>query len=56
MWAMVIAERLSGQSSCAKAGEYEGRWFDPASKKDDDPERKPERLWDAAAAQAIGPR
>src|SRR5918992_5224283 len=29
----------------AKAGEYAGRWFDPEFKKDDDSERKPERLW-----------
>jgi DNA topoisomerase-3 len=36
-----------------KAGEYPGRWFDPAFKKDDDTERKAERLWDAARAQAI---
>ena len=33
----------------AKAGEYPGRWFDPAFKKDDDAERKAERLWDAGA-------
>jgi DNA topoisomerase III len=37
----------------AKAGEYAGRWFDPAFKKDEDAERKPERLWDAARAAAI---
>jgi DNA topoisomerase-3 len=37
----------------AKAGEYSGRWFDPAFKKDDDAERKPERVWDAAEATAI---
>ena len=37
----------------AKAGEYPGRWFDPQFKKDDDPERKPERLWSAAHAAAI---
>src|SRR5881394_156508 len=38
----------------AKAGEYPGRWFDPEFKKnDEDPERKPERLWDAAAAAKI---
>ncbi|MGH8640455.1 MAG: DNA topoisomerase III [Burkholderiales bacterium] len=36
-----------------KAGEYPGRWFEPAFKKDDDAERKAERLWDAARAQAI---
>src|SRR5690348_904983 len=38
----------------AKAGEYAGRWFDPDfKKKDDDVERKPERLWDAARAAAV---
>jgi DNA topoisomerase III len=37
----------------AKAGEYAGRWFDPAFKKDDDAERKPERLWEAKRAAAI---
>ncbi|HEX6265491.1 MAG TPA: DNA topoisomerase, partial [Burkholderiales bacterium] len=37
----------------ARAGEYAGRWFDPAFKKDDDGERKPERLWDAAQAAAV---
>jgi DNA topoisomerase-3 len=37
----------------AKAGEYEGRWFDPAFKKEEDAERKPERIWDAAQAGAV---
>jgi DNA topoisomerase-3 len=37
----------------AKAGEYEGRWFDPEFKKDEDSERRAERLWSAAAASAI---
>jgi DNA topoisomerase-3 len=37
----------------AKAGEYGGRWFDPEFKKDDDAERKPERLWSADDAEAI---
>src|SRR5258707_7294492 len=37
----------------AEAGEYPGRWFDPAFKKDDDAERKAERLWNAAAAKEI---
>jgi DNA topoisomerase-3 len=37
----------------AKAGEYAGRWFDPLFKKDDDAERKPERLWNARDALAI---
>ncbi len=37
----------------AKAGEYPGRWFEPLFKKDDDAERRAERLWDAGAAEAI---
>ncbi len=37
----------------AKAGEYAGRWFDPEFRKADDTERKPERLWQAAAAESI---
>ncbi len=37
----------------AKGGEYPGRWFDPEFKKDDDGERKPERLWQADSAQAV---
>jgi DNA topoisomerase-3 len=37
----------------AKAGEYAGRWFDPQFKKEEDAERKAERLWQAAAAEAI---
>ena len=37
----------------AKSGEYAGRWFDPGFVKVDDPERKPERLWQAAGAEAI---
>jgi DNA topoisomerase III len=37
----------------AKAGEYSARWFDAAFKKDDDAERRAERLWDAKAAAAI---
>ena len=37
----------------AKAGEYAGRWFDPKFKKDDDAERRPERLWSARDAEAI---
>jgi len=37
----------------AKAGEYPGRWFDSAFKKDDDGERKAERLWTQAQAEAI---
>ncbi len=37
----------------AKEGEYPGRWFDPSFKKDDDAERKPERLWELAAAEKV---
>jgi DNA topoisomerase-3 len=37
----------------AKAGDYAGRWFDPDFKKDEDGERKAERLWSAEAAAAI---
>ena len=37
----------------ARAGEYPGRWFDARFKKEDDAERRAERLWDAARAEAI---
>jgi DNA topoisomerase-3 len=38
----------------AKAGVYEGRWFDPEFKKSElDPEGRAERLWDRAKADAI---
>jgi len=37
----------------AKGGEYEGRWFDPDFKKDEDSERRAERLWSAQAAAAL---
>jgi DNA topoisomerase-3 len=37
----------------AQAGQYEGKWFDPAWKKNDDPERRADRLWNAADAEAI---
>ena len=37
----------------AHAGEYPGRWFDPGFKKDDDAERKAERAWSAAEAEAV---
>jgi DNA topoisomerase III len=37
----------------AKAGEYPGRWFDATFKKDEDAERRPERIWDVAKADAI---
>ena len=37
----------------AKAGEYAGRWFDSEFKKDEDPERKAERIWKAERAEEI---
>src|SRR5687767_3832533 len=37
----------------AKAGEYSGRWFDPDFKKDDDAERRAERLWKEKQAMAV---
>ena len=38
----------------AKAGNYEGRWFDPAFKRDEnDPEQRENRLWDKASAEKI---
>jgi DNA topoisomerase-3 len=37
----------------AKAGEYPGRWFDAQFKKDEDAERKAERLWQQRAAEAV---
>ena len=37
----------------AQAGTYEGKWFDPAFKKADDPEARADRVWDEATAQAI---
>ncbi|TAK87784.1 MAG: DNA topoisomerase III [Aquabacterium sp.] len=38
----------------ADAGTYAGKWFDPKWKKDEnDPERRADRLWTAAEAQAI---
>ena len=37
----------------AQAGEYEGKWFDPAWKKNEDVERRADRLWNAADANAI---
>jgi DNA topoisomerase III len=37
----------------ARAGEYTGRWFDPGFKKDEDTERKAERIWTATGAEAI---
>ncbi|MEZ5657889.1 MAG: DNA topoisomerase III [Burkholderiaceae bacterium] len=36
------------------AGQYEGRWFDPDFKKDaEDPEKRAERIWERARAEAI---
>lgn len=37
----------------AKAGDYAARWFEPEFRKDEDAERKPERLWQADQAEAI---
>jgi DNA topoisomerase III len=37
----------------ASAGEYAGRWFDAGFKKDEDGERRPERLWSAKEAETI---
>jgi DNA topoisomerase-3 len=37
----------------AAAGSYEGKWFDPKWKKDDDAERRADRLWNQSDAQAI---
>jgi DNA topoisomerase-3 len=37
----------------ARAGDYPGRWFDPAFRKGEDAERRPERLWRAVQAEAI---
>ncbi len=38
----------------AAGGEYEGKWFDEKFRKaDDDPDARPERLWEEAKAHAI---
>lgn len=37
----------------AQAGQYEGKWFDPAWKKNDDAERRSDRLWTQAEADEI---
>ncbi|MDB5820334.1 MAG: topoisomerase, partial [Rhizobacter sp.] len=37
----------------AEAGEYDGKWFDPKWKKGDDVEKRADRLWTAADAEAI---
>jgi DNA topoisomerase-3 len=37
----------------AQAGQYEGKWFDPAWKKNDDLERRADRMWTQAEADEI---
>src|ERR1700712_3780187 len=37
----------------AAKGMYEGRWYDPKFKKDDDPDRRADRVWDKATAEKI---
>ena len=37
----------------AAAGVYEGKWFDPGFKKNDDAERRADRVWNEAEANAI---
>jgi DNA topoisomerase-3 len=37
----------------AQAGQYEGKWFDPAWKKNDDAERRADRLWTQTEADEI---
>ncbi|MBT9594467.1 MAG: DNA topoisomerase III, partial [Vitreoscilla sp.] len=37
----------------AAAGDYEGKWFDPTFKKNEDPDRRADRLWNEAEAKAI---
>jgi len=37
----------------AQAGPYDGKWFDPAFKKDEDADRRADRLWNESDAQAI---
>jgi DNA topoisomerase-3 len=37
----------------AQAGQYEGKWFDPAWKKNDDAERRDDRLWTQGQADEI---
>jgi DNA topoisomerase-3 len=38
----------------AKAGDYEGRWFDPAFKRDEnDAEKRDSRVWDGKTAETI---
>ena len=40
-------------SFAAQAGEYEGKWFDPKFKKDEDADRRADRVWNESDAQAI---
>jgi DNA topoisomerase-3 len=40
-------------SFAAQAGLYDGKWIDPAFKKDDDPDRRADRLWSEADARKI---
>ncbi len=37
----------------AQAGDYDGKWSDPSFKKDDDADRRADRLWNEADARAI---
>lgn len=37
----------------AKAGDYAGRWFDPEFRKNEDDERRAERIWSSDAANRI---
>ncbi len=37
----------------AVAGQYAGKWIDPAFKKDDDADRRADRVWDKATAEKI---
>ena len=37
----------------AAAGEYDGKWFDPKFKKSDDADRRADRVWSEAEANAI---
>jgi DNA topoisomerase III len=37
----------------AAAGDYDGKWSDPSFKKNDDADRRADRLWNEADAQAI---
>ncbi|MCO5125691.1 MAG: DNA topoisomerase III [Rhizobacter sp.] len=37
----------------AQAGQYDGKWFDPAFKKNEDAERRADRIWNERDAQAV---